>query len=163
TWAWIVKAYGDARAYRGNLGYRDDLGSCYCYDSFVPNCRRVDVGHILLIRNASGLLGVARVRDIDSWRDTKGRRLCPQRGQPSIKYRKTSRQFSCQDGQCRNRFPEPDKKTVPCTKFVAHFEEDVILFPAVLTITAADVRDASPRYNQQNAIVPIDIGRLGAG
>jgi hypothetical protein len=157
----MVKAYGEAREYRGNLGYSDELGSRYCYDSFVPNCRQVDVGHVLLIRGKSGLQGVARVRDIDSWEDTKDRLTCPECRRPTIKYRKTLRRHACQNQVCRATFQQPVPETVPCTCFDAAYEGAVVLFEEAVPVTPAMIREASPRYNRQNAIVPLDLARLG--
>lgn len=46
---WIVRAQDSDRKYIGNHGYADELGTRYCYHSFVPNWRQLDVGHALTL------------------------------------------------------------------------------------------------------------------
>jgi hypothetical protein len=158
--AWVVKAYGEERSHGGNLGYADDLRTCYCYDSLVPNCRQVDVGDVLLIRGKRALRGVARVRDIDSWEDEKDLQKCPTCGGAKISHRKTLGSYVCKRQECGVTFPEPRKETVSCVRFVASYEGAVRLWEEDVPVNSEMIREASPKYNRQNAIVPIDMARL---
>jgi hypothetical protein len=62
--SWLATAFGDERQYGGNQGYVDDVSRVYSYDSNVPNHRRVRAGDLLVIRDRSHVLAVARIAEI---------------------------------------------------------------------------------------------------
>jgi ribosomal protein L37AE/L43A len=156
--AWIVRAQGDERKYVGNHGYADELGARYCYDSFVPNCRQIDVGHVFIVRSKRNLEGVALVRDIESWQDTKNRQVCPDCKRPTIELRKTTGDYACHE--CHKTFPQPESQEVDCIKFVATYEGAAVLFREETPVSLEMIAAVSTSFNRQNSILPIDLAKL---
>lgn len=122
---WAVLCFGDDRSHAGNVGYRDELGLSYKYDSDVANHRQISVGDVLLLFEGSNrekqLVGVGRIQRIEEGPGRKTRKRCPTCRRTSFKARKTlTPEFRCKD--CGAEFDNPLIEEVSCTLYSAHYE-----------------------------------------
>jgi ribosomal protein L37AE/L43A len=96
---WSLLTLGDQRQYGGNQGYADDPEVCYRYDSSVANSRQVSEGDLVLVRDGTRVLGVARVESVDTRPGVKRRQRCPECRTTAIKRRaKRALQWRCNNG-----------------------------------------------------------------
>jgi hypothetical protein len=146
--AWLVLAFGDDRQYAGNTGYDDELAETYRYDSNVANWKRVAAGDLLLLRDREQLIGVARVRRIESYPSMKSLHRCPVCRTTSIKQRRQREpRFRCNDG---HEFPQPVVDNVRCSKLEARFEGSFRRASSAISIE--QLRRACPKYTDQLSI-----------
>jgi hypothetical protein len=151
--AWLVLAFGDDRQYAGNTGYDDELAETYRYDSNVANWKRVAAGDLLLLRDREQLIGVARVRRVESYPSTKSLQRCPVCGTTSIKERRQREpRFRCSDG---HEFPHPVVDTVQCTKLEAKFDSS--FRRASSKVSIEQLRRACPKYTDQLSIQQLNL------
>jgi putative restriction endonuclease len=155
--AWLALAFGDERQHAGNKGYEDELSRHYRYDTFVPNHTQVAPGDLLVLRDASEILGVALVNEITERAAKKLMLRCPRCHTTALKERKFKLpRYRC--GSCRFEFDEPERTTEDCTEFSAEFHGHFV--PVRVSPLPSAVRDACPRYNGQLAIQEIRLDRL---
>ena len=119
--AWVLITLSDSeRQHAGNEGYDDDLTRRYVWDSTVPNHSRLRRHDVVLLRNRSTPLGVARIQTIETDpRASKLRFRCPSCDTTNLKSRDTvAPRFRC--GRCKHEFEEPLSETLDVTRYVAH-------------------------------------------
>ena len=123
--AWGMKLFGKDRQYGGNVGYSDDPEKFYRYDSLVANHKQVAINNLALLRNRSGLFGIARITNIVSGSGLKEQRRCPECGSTSIKKRKTKEPlYRCQ--RCGHEFERPTTTETNVINFEARFGDTFI-------------------------------------
>jgi hypothetical protein len=154
--AWLVLAFGDDRQYAGNTGYDDELTETYRYDSNVANWKRVAAGNLLLLRDREQLIGVARVRRIESYPSTKSLQRCPVCRTTGIKERRHREpRFRCNNG---HEFELPAMDIVRCTKLEARFESSFRRASGM--VSTERLRSACPRYTDQLSVQRLDLSGL---
>ena len=118
--AWVFISAGEARVYRGNDGYEDNIVTSYDYDGFVPNYRRVQSGDIVFLSNKSSIIGVGLIENIEKWQGSRNFNRCIKCGSSKIQSRviKTPR-YRC--NVCPGEFDEPQIEARECSKFRAHY------------------------------------------
>jgi hypothetical protein len=118
--AWVFISAGEARVYRGNDGYEDNIVTSYDYDGFVPNYRRVQSGDIVFLSNKSSIIGVGLIENIEEWQGSRNFNRCIKCGSSKIQSRviKTPR-YRC--NVCPGEFDEPQIEARECSKFRAHY------------------------------------------
>lgn len=157
--AWLVTAFGEDRQYAGNIGYQDDIQRAYRYDSFVPNCKQIRLGDLLVLRDKASVLGVARILEIELMPGVKRQQLCPECFRTGLKERATMQpRFRCHF--CKTAFDEPRIREAGVTNYVAHF--DGAFEKTNVKADATEFRSACPKYNGQHAMQVIELDRLGA-
>src|SRR5262249_39695056 len=142
-------AFGDERQHAGNKGYADELSLYYRYDTFVPNHTQVQPGDLLIIRDATHIVGVARVEDIVPRETQKLMLRCPQCHRTSLKERQTKLpKYRC--STCKREFDLPESSMEDCTEFTAGFRGHFA--PLHVSASASALKSACPRYNGQLAM-----------
>lgn len=158
--SWLLLAFGDERQHEGNEGYNDDPAHSYRYDNFVPNSRQIREGDLVLIRDASALLGLARIVTIvrdESHRKTV--RRCPACMKTTLKRRVAlSPPYRCHS--CKAEFDVPVEEEIGCTAFEARFGSTFISTPGTISLEA--LRRACPAYNRQLAMQRIALESIRA-
>ncbi|WP_176052199.1 HNH endonuclease [Paraburkholderia caribensis] len=158
TWS-LIALEADARQYRGNNGYDDDLTTTYRYDSAVANHKQIATGDLIFLRNADHLLGVAQVEKIETSAVSKARQRCPQCGQVSLKFRKTrSLPWRCSGG---HEFSSPASESVQLTGYEAHYGKSYLATPKAISVS--QIKAAALRPNDQLSIEELDLAKLEAG
>ncbi len=154
--AWLCMAFGDDRAYAGNIGYNDNISKYYQFDNFVPNHKRINEGDLIILRDRSSFLGVALAKRIESSPATKEMRRCPSCKTTGIKFRKTKvPHYRCNKG---HEFDSPINENIECTKYIIHFEDS--FFTPKTNVSVEALRDACPRPADQLSIQEIDVIKL---
>jgi len=142
--AWLLLAYGDRRAYSGNVGYDDVPNRTYRYDSLVPNHKQLTVDDLVVLTTPDGAIGVGRVEHIHQRDGRKTLHRCPVCGIAQSKVRETKTpRFRCRKG---HEFDEPKTDIVPCTEYEATFESTFVTLEGF--------------FNGQMSIQPIDLVSL---
>lgn len=155
--AWLLLSYGEARTYGGNLGYEDDPRRIYRYDSFVPNHKQIGEGDIAVIKDEEGLLGLAKICEIQTGPGEKERQSCPECGSYNIWKRKTlTPRFRCAQGHL---FDDPRSELADCIKYDAYFGDSFV--PARGGVEDAELKAACPRWNGQLAMQEISLDGVG--
>jgi ribosomal protein L37AE/L43A len=154
--AWSLIATGKDRQYGGNQGYDDDPSRVYRYDSDVANHKQLAAGDLVLIRNRSGLLGVATIETIKTASRTKNRQRCPKCDTVDLKRRKTIQpEWRCDKG---HTFSEPAIETIEIKGYEARFENTYVATPDA--VPASELKLAAMRRNDQLSIEELNIGAL---
>jgi putative restriction endonuclease len=154
--AWSCIALGDNRQYAGNTGYDDELKSKYSYDSNVANHRNVSKGDLIVLRDGRRALGLARVEEIVTSKDTKPIRRCPVCRTTGLKLRvKKQPAWRCSNG---HEFGKPLEADEPITKYVALFGGTFA--PIKSPISAAQLKSAAVRPSDQLSIEELGLGGL---
>lgn len=152
--AWLLLSYGEARTYGGNLGYEDDPRRVYRYDSFVPNHKQIHEGDIAVVKDDGGLLGLAKICEIQVGPGGKERQSCPECGSYNIWERKTLHpRFRCVKGHL---FDTPRSEFADCIKYNAYFGDSFVSTRHGVQNT--ELKAACPRWNGQLAMQEIDLG-----
>ncbi|MEH2415738.1 HNH endonuclease [Nostoc sp.] len=152
--AWLLLSFGDNRQHAGNLGYADEISKVYYYDSFVPNCRQLAEGDLVLLQDKDQLLGVARIEVISSYQEPKPLSRCASCNTTKIKERlKKKPVFRCT--LCHHEFDTPIIEYKPCEKFIADFGDTFV--KAEGTIKIKELRQACPKYNGQFSMQLINL------
>ncbi|GLZ33935.1 hypothetical protein Lesp02_61230 [Lentzea sp. NBRC 105346] len=161
--AWALFSADGDRKYGGNNGYPDVLGSSYVYDNKVGNSKRLRKGHVIVVRNDEDALGIARVSRIEEQDGVpKLQRGCPKPDCGS-KFDERSKQrpkYRCRKDDCHFEFDEPAEKTVEVTQYVAYYGGTWRALDGA--ITAEELKQACTDGAVQNAIRPLDVGKLEA-
>lgn len=150
--SWLVLALGDARQYGGNVGYADDVQRFYRYDSKVQNHKRILPGHILMLRDEDGVLGLAKVEDIEEEDGTKELKRCTVCGRTGP--RPTKGGFRCLNGHVIETVQVDE---VPVRKYTARFGES---FFRLSEVPLQEVRKACPQFTTQLAMKPLSLEKL---
>ncbi|MEH2211860.1 HNH endonuclease [Nostoc sp.] len=156
---WLLLIVTDEeQQYAGNSGYADQLSQMYEYDNDVPYCNQVSEGDLVLLRNTTKLLGVARIQYIDVYKGTKERLLCPECGISKIKPRKKKKpKFRCREGHL---FDTPIPKIEECKKFKANYSGSFV--PSDGAVSLEDLKQAWLNKSKQLSMRPIDFQRIEA-
>jgi hypothetical protein len=150
---WLVYAFADERRYGGNTGYRDVLGSRYEYDSQVQNSHNLKRGDRLVICGQEQVIGLAVAEQIDSSREVKVLRRCPECGRTGIKPRKTrSPRYRCNHG---HEFEEPLDDIIHVVRFVADYGDSFVPLPEGMSKDQIRAFSSTPRA--QLAIRRLDL------
>jgi hypothetical protein len=153
---WILMAYGEDRQYSGNLGYEDDLGHTYRYDSYVANHKQVHEGDLVVVSGKLGVAGYARITTIRVSSGTRVLRRCPTCLQTSFKRRRTMQPtYRCDQ---KHQFDAPLEEVVPCWKYEAVFGTTFIREHG--GIKPGELREYVKRPSAQLAIQELDLLRL---
>jgi len=151
--SWALLTIDGPTQYGGNTGYDDDLTALYRYDSSVPNCRNLQEGDFVILRDRKDALGAAIVETIVSREGRKPRRRCPECGKTKINPRETrTPRWRCKS--CRHEFAEPVTDEADVTLFDAGYRGTFV--PLGRGITARSVKASALRPNDQLAIEEID-------
>ncbi|MEU7527413.1 HNH endonuclease signature motif containing protein [Saccharothrix sp. NPDC042600] len=158
--AWSFLSVGDDRHFQGNSGYPDVLESLYVFDSTVQNARKVDEGDLVVVRNREVALGVARIERIVPQQGEKVRYLCPGCGRTAFKPRKHRQtRYLCTAKDCRREFDVPDHKSIPITRYSAHYGGTWRALDGALTVKR--LRDEAAADNaKQNSISPLKLSAI---
>lgn len=148
----------EKRTYLGNAGYFEDPRHFYRYDSFVPNCKRVSVGDLVVLRDSSSVFGLATIEDISISQGTKDHKRCPFCGNPKrMRIRKNKEpEYHC--SHCHRDFETPAITQTTCTLYQAFFGFSFEDSAGEYSIEA--VFSTIPRPNKQNAIQEMDLSKL---
>lgn len=119
---WLLLEKSDeTRVSKGIDGYLDKTGGSYCYDSFVPNYKRLKGGDWVVIRKEDEILGVGKVGPISEASGTKIHRRCPECNKTDIRERSTKTPtWKC--GSCTFEFMDPFQTLDPVQSFAAPIE-----------------------------------------
>lgn len=122
----------------------------------MPNYKNLRAGDIALIRDHTGLLGIARIVWIESEPGTKEQLRCPECRTTSLKERKLKRPvYRCNVG---HETDFPLREDVACTTYKAHFGDSFA--PARDVVSLRALQAASPNRSDQFAMRPIDIRQI---
>ncbi|MGK8525146.1 HNH endonuclease [Nocardia asteroides] len=156
AWSFLTKM--GERSWVSNEGYPDALGSHYAYDSGVANHLRVEVGHLVVLRDTTYVYGVSRVDSLTKSEGTKVRFKCPKCGKADLSERRRELpRYLCRAEGCRHEFDVPLKVEDPVTLYVAGYgAEWQALDGAVLAAELELLLDKS----KQNAIRPCEVQGL---
>ena len=149
---WMLMSFGHDASWEGNIGYQDDVTTQYQFNNFVPNSRRVGLGHILIIRDRDNVLGFARIERLEMELGSTSFRRCPTCGTTKFNRRVTKQPVF----RCRNShtFAEPTTETTPCTWYTIHYGNS---FLAVMPPTSAHLfDDGYTNDGTQQSIRPIE-------
>jgi putative restriction endonuclease len=153
--AWSLIAVGDDRQYAGNEGYSDEP-RVYKYDSNVANHRNVGMGDLVIVRDRSKVIGIARIERIDSQAGKKTISRCPECGTTAIKERRSKLpRYRCNN---THEFEKPRLESADVTLFEAHYAESYIPVPDAVPVS--HVKAAALRPSDQLSIEEIDISEL---
>lgn len=151
TWLFLTVEESE-RAYKGHLGYADNVRRTYRYDSFVPNHKQVSVGDRAIVRGKKAIFGCAIIESIEAGQGEKVRWHCPSCQHTKLKERRTaSPRFRC---ECGAEFDEPQITSVPCRLYAAHFADSFVDFTESVSIS--DLWEMALRLNKQLAILELD-------
>jgi putative restriction endonuclease len=154
--AWsMISLEDDERQYAGNLGYEDDLRRVYRFNSHVPNHTRVKRGDLVLLRNKTRLLGVARIDALDSREDTTVMLRCPECRSVAKPRRKMSPKYRC---KLAHEFETPIRIEAPVRVFEARYASTYIEIDDSIPVSL--LKAAAPRANDQMSIEEVDITKL---
>mgnify|MGYP000176837422 CR=1 FL=1 len=129
--AWLLLASGDAREYRGNDGYEDEVDSSYRWDSQVRHHSKIQVGDKLVIRDKDALLGVSVVEEIETGPGQKVQRRCPDCDTTRIKVRsKLTPVFRCFKGHL---FDSPKNAVIDVTTYASRHDAAWVSMLGVLS------------------------------
>ena len=135
------------------------ISSFYRYDNFVPNYRRIEEGHIAVLLDKSGIVGLARIIEITRETGTKTRQRCPKCNSTSLKPRKIKRPpLYC--GKCKHDFTEAVIEKIDCEVVKAHFGGTFVPCPGAMT--ESKLRSACRQWNGQLAMQSIDLELIRA-
>ena len=159
SWVFIMKS-DDERSWSANLGYDDSIGIYYSYDSNVANCKRVQAGHLAVIRSDDYIAGWGIIEGIEVSPDQlKEISRCPKCAKTNHYARRTlTPRNRC--SSCKHEFEDGD---------AVRSMETVTTYRAFYANTWTEAaRPARPRdltpYCQTNdtfnAIRPLDSGAL---
>ncbi len=158
---WLLFALGDdeKQHYSGNSGYTDKISEKYEYQNRVSNSRNISEGDLVLLRNKTQLIGLARIEIIKSRLEEQEQLNCPFCGETNFYSRETKKpEYRCKI--CTNEFDKPTSKTVQRKKFTAYFGDSFV--PAQRAVSIQALRKACPKYNKQSSIQLIDIKQIEA-
>ena len=154
--AWALIVITGRRQYGGNTGYEDDLTEVYRYDSDVANSRKLSAGDVVVLRDQSRMLGVARVEQVTSRHGSKQRFRCAMCGTTGIKERRTKTpRWRCNKG---HEFDVSAEETVTVTLYEARFQGTFQSPP--VDIRTSDIKKAALRPSDQISIEELDPDRL---
>lgn len=155
AWSFIALPAGE-RQYGGNVGYSDDVEQTYRYDSSVPNHKQVSSGDLVLIRDATRLLGIARIEEVTSKPSKKLRQRCPECGNTGIKLRKSMPvPWRCSKGHL---FGTPSTESIDVTAYEAHYDQSFLRTPGAVPVS--ELKAAALRPNDQLSIEEVDLARI---
>ena len=97
TRTWVFLEHGENRQYGGNTGYDDKTTEHYRYNSDVPNCQQVNDGDIAIVCGTVDVIGVARIGKIKRENGPISHRRCPVCKKTTIKARRASPHWRCDD------------------------------------------------------------------
>lgn len=152
--AWLLLAFGEQRNYAGNTGYKDEVSKIYQYDNNVPNSRQIAEGDLVLLRNKTKLLGVARIEIIEKTQGEKELLYCPKCEKTKLNKRKTKKcEFRC--NICGYEFNTPIKESVTREIFTANFGNSFVPAEGVVSVEA--LQKACLKFNKQLSMQLIDL------
>jgi hypothetical protein len=156
---WVLLTFGADRSYGGNAGYIDEPTKLYRFDNFVPNARRLAVGDIVVIRDRTAMLGVARIQEITSHPGTKILRSCPDCETTQLRdRRKRTPRFRCKRG---HEFGVAKEDVKQCDEFLVAYGDTFRPAPGALTLET--LRAACVRYADQLSIQALELSRIRTG
>ncbi|MFS8103732.1 HNH endonuclease [Lentzea alba] len=155
--AWSFLVAHDKRSFQGNDGYDDVVDSYYLFDSGVPNHGKIAVGDLVVLRNRTGALGVAKVEHVEVTENVlKTRRRCPHCELTRFNYRKNGTPpYMCRRDGCGKGFDVPLEVQEPVTAFKAVYQGTWRAIGDV--ISAAELEQVTGNNARQNAIRPLDV------
>ena len=155
--AWTLISIVKGRQYGGNLGYEDDLKTKYSYDSSVANHRRVRRGDLVFLRDGQSVFGMARIEEIETSRDVKIRRRCPECRTSAIRARLQRKpKWRCKRG---HTFARAIREHVNVTAFKATYANTFIDLQDRLSVR--DLKRVALRPSDQMSIEEINAAQLG--
>jgi hypothetical protein len=121
AWSFSSKPPG-AASWAGNMGYEDELGSHYIWDSGVANHRQVAPGHVVILRNAGSVLGYGWIEEITQEAGVKMRRRCPVCTRTRVEPREALLpRYRCYNQACKAEFDEPVEFEEPVTRYAGFY------------------------------------------
>jgi RNA polymerase subunit RPABC4/transcription elongation factor Spt4 len=150
---WLLMAVEPSeRTYKGHLGYEDAPQTVYRYDSFVPNHRQLAVGHTVIIRSRSQVIGSAIIDRIDATSGLKKRNHCPVCNATKLKERSRQRpRYRC---ECGAEFDQIVQNDEDCTLYAARYGNSFQALSGEITIS--QLWALAPRLNKQLAMLELD-------
>ncbi|HET9168903.1 MAG TPA: HNH endonuclease signature motif containing protein [Actinospica sp.] len=121
AWSFSSKPPG-AASWAGNMGYEDELGSHYMWDSGVANHKRVQPGHAMVLRNAATVLGFGWIEELTRESGTKQRRRCPVCDSTRVEPRASMvPRYRCYHPPCKAEFDEPQLSEENVTRYTGFY------------------------------------------
>jgi hypothetical protein len=157
AWA-LFSAEGDQEY----ASYLDVLGSSYVYDNEVGRSRQLREGHVIVVRDSEDVLGIGRISRIDHQDGVqKQQTACPRCEGGGFGERKKQRpRYRCLRESCGHEFDEPDTKLTTVAQYVAYYGGTWRALDGA--ISADKVKEACTDEAEQNALWPLDLGKLEA-
>jgi hypothetical protein len=154
--AWSLISIASGAQHAGNHGYEDDPGRVYRYDSYVANSQQLRRGDLVVVRDRTRMLGIARVERIEERDGQKTMLRCPQCHSSALKKRaKRQPPFRCNEG---HEFPAPLQETVAVRSYAAHFGGSFVGTPEGVPVSM--LKASAIRPSDQLSIEEIDTARL---
>jgi len=148
---WVIMALGSDANWEGNLGYTDNITSKYEFNNLVPNCRRIRLGDVLIIRDRDNVVGFARVLKLESKLGTIDHRRCSSCASTKFNARKTKQPvYRCHYG---HEFDQPTTETVEGVLFTIEYAES--FSPLVPPVGVRLLEPAYTNRGSQQSIRPV--------
>jgi len=155
--SWLLLSVEGGRQYGGNLGYKDELGKVYRYDSNVGNSKNLKPGDLAFLRGREKVYGAALIENITTEEGEKTLNRCPECKKTNIKKRKHKTPlYRCHT--CKNEFNFPVEESVHVKKYSARFGKSFVSFKPALD--ARDLLNARLRPGDQMSMEAVNPFRI---
>lgn len=147
--AWLVLAKAGSK--RISEGYDDNPATHYSWDSTVNNHAKLKVGDVIALWDATELLGLSVIEDIETGPGEKETPYCLECGKADVAPRKKKLpRFVCWNQECKHESDEVGWKRKEITTYRSRHEAGWI--DARGTLTAAEVRALCVQRASQNSL-----------
>lgn len=134
-----------------NFSYGDILGKLYCYDSFVPNHKKIKINDSVIFRlnkKVPGIVGHGLVSDITISNGIKERPRCPKCDSANLNQRsRLLPRWKCYD--CLYEFDNVVIQKAKCIKYVAGISDfrEFKTYPTIHSIKRCSYKSPSNQHS----------------
>ena len=145
-----------------NFPYGDILGKLYCYDSFVPNHKKLKVNDSVIFRlnkTVPGIAGHGVVDKITISDGIKERPRCPKCDSADVAQRsRLLPRCKCYTNTCLYEFDNVNIQKVRCIKYAADIRdfEEFKIYPTIQSIKCCSYKSALNQHSI-NQLDPVKI------
>jgi len=136
-----------------DFSYGDILGKLYCYDSFVPNHKKLKVNDSVIFRlnkAVPGIVGHGVVSDITISNGIKDRPRCPKCDSANVARRsRLLPRWKCYTNTCLYEFDNVVIQTVKCVKYAAGIKDfkEFKTYPTIQSIKSCSYKSVSNQHS----------------